>query len=173
MNKILSVILVLAICMTALVSCKKKDESIPDGMKIAENEYVTYTLYIPENWVSDISNGFTSAYANDKSNISVSVFTWGSKYKSLEEYCNNYFESLKSTYKEISEPEKYADNQFFGEMNAIKYVYTITLNGVVYKYMQTFSYNAAQLYIFTYTATEENYDKHTDEVKSIMENFKA
>ena len=58
-------------------------------------------------------------------------------------------------------------------MNAIKYVYTITLNGVVYKYMQTFSYNAAQLYIFTYTATEENYDKHTDEVKSIMENFKA
>ena len=61
MKKILSVILVLAICMTALVSCKKKDESIPDGMKIAENEYVTPFLIFYYNifcWNFYILNGF-------------------------------------------------------------------------------------------------------------------
>ena len=45
MKKILSVILAIAMCAVALVSCSKDDT--PDGMKLASTEAASYQLYVP------------------------------------------------------------------------------------------------------------------------------
>ncbi|MGN1095678.1 MAG: hypothetical protein ACI4QR_04750 [Eubacteriales bacterium] len=174
MKKTASLFLVFIMIASLFVSCGNKNPDVPYGMKLVENEYTTYKLYIPKEWTPDVTTGFTSAYANDKSNISLLLMNWdSSKYLSIEEYCTHYYESLSSTFKEVSERELSSENQKFGDMNALKYVYTMVSDGVSYKVMQTFSYNAGCIYIFTYTATEENYEKHLDEVNSIVENFRT
>lgn len=172
MKKIFSLLIVIILAATSLASCKNKETDIPKGMKLAENEYTKYSFFVPEDWTVDIANGFTSAYANDKSNVSLAVFTWSSQYKSIQEYCDSYFKNIDSTFKEVSEREFYSENQYFGDMPALKYVYTMSSNGEIYKIMQLFSYDAGSIYIFTYTATEKNYENHISEVNSVTENFR-
>ncbi len=179
MKKIIAIFLVLT-TFFALASCGESSD-VPDGMMLLENDKVTYTLYVPETWIIDIADGVSAAYANDKSNISLMTMQWSNaSYNSLEEYCSNYYENIKATFKNVSEIEEYKDNQHFGELPALKYVYTIGADAKEgeeaepkYKFMQIFSYDTSgQVYIFTYTALEENYDAHTKSVNQIVENFK-
>jgi hypothetical protein len=179
MKKLLAIFLVF-ITVFSLASCGE-NSSIPDGMILLENDKVTYTLCIPETWTVDIADGVSTAYASDKSNISLMTMQWSSaSYNSLEEYCANYYKTVKATMQNVSEIEEYKENQYFGALPALKYVYTIGADAKEgeealpkYKFMQIFSYDTSgQVYIFTYTALEENYDSHTKAVAQIVENFK-
>lgn len=179
MKKIIAIFLVLA-TIFAFSSCGEPSE-VPDGMMLLENDKVTYTLYVPETWTVDIADGVSAAYANDKSNISLMTMQWSAaSYDSLEEYCQNYYKNIKATLQNVSEIEEYKDNQYFGALPALKYVYTIGADAKEgeeaepkYKFMQIFSYDTSgQVYIFTYTALEANYDSHTKAVNQIVENFK-
>lgn len=179
MKKIIALFLVLT-TIFAFGACGESSD-VPDGMMLLENDKVTYTLYVPETWTVDIADGVSAAYASDKSNISLMTMQWSSaSYTSLEEYCTNYYEDIKTTFQNVSEIEAYKDNQYFGELPALKYVYTIGADAKEgeeaepkYKFMQIFSYDTSgQVYIFTYTALEENYDSHTKAVNQIVENFK-
>jgi hypothetical protein len=170
----------------AFVSCGEKSE-VPDGMKLLENDKKTYKLYVPEAWVIDVTDGISSAYANDKSNISLMTMQWSSaEYKSLEEYCKQYYKNLAATMQNVSAIEEYTEKQTFGKdaLPALKYVYTIgpekeegaesSAETRRYKFMQIFSYDSSgQVYIFTYTALEENYESHIKSVQQIADNFIA
>lgn len=183
MKKILSIFLVLA-TLLLLVSCGDESE-VPDGMKLVENDKKTYKLYVPQEWVVDITDGVSTAYANDKSNISLMTMQWSSsKYSSVEEYCDQYYKNLKATMQNVSDIEKYIDNQKFGKdsLPALKFIYTIgpdTVDGASvdgapakYKFMQIFSFDSSgQVYIFTYTALEENYEDHVKSVQQIIDTF--
>ena len=176
-------ILLIAATVLALASCGG-DKTVPDGMQLVNNDKQTYTLFVPETWTVDVTDGISSAYANDRSNVSLMTMQWSSaQYSSLEEYCVQYYKDIAATFKHVSDIEEYKENQFFGTLPALKFVYTIGPDAVEgekadsasemkYKFMQIFSFGEnGQVYIFTYTALEENYESHIKSVNLIIENF--
>jgi hypothetical protein len=182
MKKIISLLLITA-TIFALASCGG-DKTVPDGMQLVNNDKQTYTLFVPETWTVDVTDGISSAYANDRSNISLMTMQWSSsQYSSLEEYCAQYYKDIAATFKNVSAIEEYKENQYFGTLPALKFVYTIgpdavegqqasSASNMKYKFMQIFTFGEdGQVYIFTYTALEKNYESHLKSVNIIIETF--
>lgn len=187
--KIAAIFLAVVICILALTSCKDKN-GVPSGMTEVVSEYTDFRLFIPENWTPDVATGFVSAQTLDKSNISVQVLTtqgiassdndagYVIKYndvtyagvsKFFEDY---YFYSLSQTLSGVKLEEQYTSGQSLGENTyACKYIYTVSVDGTDYKIMQVLAPRANKIYVFTYTATAENFASHTDDVEKITENF--
>jgi hypothetical protein len=102
--------------------------------------------------------------------------TPGGSYSSADAYFReDYFKKLQSTYASIVllEEECSTENQKFGTVGngAVKYVYTVESDGSTYKIMQYFSVYSGYLYILTYTAQEELFSEHLEDVASIVTNF--
>ena len=182
MKKIISLLLIFATFVLVLSSCGKANTDIPEGMKLVENDKVTYKLFVPEDWTVNLVDGVSGAYANDNSNVSLMIMNASKDYQSLESFCQKYYKDMEATFKNVSEREEYTENQKFGELPALKYVFTIGAeasedeskdNELVFKYMQIFALDqsTSQVYIFTYTSTEDNYSKHLDSVNKIAEEF--
>ncbi len=189
MNMKKTIALLLALLMSAfLFTACGEETDIPDGMQLVENDFVDYKLFVPTDWIPNTSiDGFLSAKANDNSNISVQVMTWGVVYQALDEYFRtDYFKKVESTFKTVVllEDECSAENQIVGtaENPANKYVYTVESDGAVYKIMQYFTYKDGYLYILTYTGKISDtvngevkevdyFADHLEEVSSIVENF--
>ena len=182
MKKIVSLVLVLAAFVLVFASCGKTETGVPEGMKLVENSKNTYKLFVPSEWTVNLTDGVSGAYANDKSNISLMIMTASNEYQSLETFCQKYYKDMEATFKNVSEREEYTENQKFGELPALKYVFTIgaepaegesTETAVQYKYMQIFALDTStrQVYIFTYTATADNYATHLDDVNRIVAEF--
>jgi len=181
MKKIISLLLIFAMLTLAFSACGETDTGVPDGMKLVENDKNTYKLFVPENWVVNITDGVSGAYVTqDNSNISLMIMTASQNYQSLESFCQKYYKDMEATFQNVSEREEYTENQKFGELPALKYVFTIGAeasdeepNAVQYKYMQIFALDQSknQVYIFTYTAIAENYAAHLDDVNRIAAEF--
>jgi hypothetical protein len=181
MKKIISLLLVLSALMLAFSACGETDTGVPDGMMLVENDKQTYKLFVPENWVVNLTDGVSGAYvSSDNSNISLMIMTASHNYQSLESFCQKYYKDMEATFKNVSAREEYTENQKFGQLAALKYVFTIGAeasetepNAVQYKYMQIFALDekTAQVYIFTYTALADNYSKHLDDVNRIVAEF--
>ena len=71
--------------LVALGSCRKRDETVPEGYKLAgaaengsedKSEAKDYYLFIPATWTVDINNTATSAFVSASDPASVSVMTW-------------------------------------------------------------------------------------------------
>ena len=147
---------------------------------LVENDKNTYKLFVPTDWTVNLSDGVSGAYANDKSNVSLMIMTASQNYQSLESFCQKYYKDMEATFKNVSEREEYTENQKFGQLPALKYVFTIGAeasdtepNAIQYKYMQIFALDQSsnQVYIFTYTALAENFSTHLDDVNSIAAEF--
>lgn len=186
-RKILCLILVLSIIILSLASCSKNEQP-PKGMKKMSSEFIGYKLYIPEEWTENISTGFISAYAKDLSNISIQtmslsgVFESGTgyvfyadnvSYSSIDDYFrNNYLTKINGTFSSFNLKEEYTTNQKFGESDkCAKYVYTLNVDGIEYTFLQIFTIYGSNLYIFTYTATSDNFESHISDINNIINNF--
>ncbi|MBQ9745501.1 MAG: hypothetical protein IJW21_01595 [Clostridia bacterium] len=184
MKKIISLFLILATFLLVLSACGE-ETGVPEGMKLVENDKNTYKLFVPEEWTVNISDGISSAYANDKSNISLMIMNASSEYQSLESFCQKYYKDMENTFQNVSAREEYTENQSFGALPALKYVYTIGPDAPAegeeapentaaqYKFMQVFALEqgTSQVYIFTYTALADKYSEHLDEVNKIIAEF--
>ncbi|MBQ9510516.1 MAG: hypothetical protein IJR55_02270 [Clostridia bacterium] len=192
MNKIKITALIFAIMFVcaALVSCGKDKDGVPSGMIEVGGELNTeYRLFVPNDWTVDIATGFVSAHAQDGSNVSVQVVSTGGVYTSSADYIvridnetynglTEYFEkvylpTIQTTFASLTLDEQYTQGQKLGdEERACKYVYSVTSGGKDYKIMQILAVHGSEIYIFTYTAREPNYDKHLEEVNDkILQNF--
>lgn len=192
MNKIKITALIFAIMFVcaALVSCGKDKDGVPSGMIEVGGELNTeYRLFVPNDWTVDIATGFVSAHAQDGSNVSVQVVSTGGVYTSSADYIvridnetynglTEYFEkvylpTIQTTFASLSLDEQYTQGQKLGdEERACKYVYSVTSGEKDYKIMQILAVHGSEIYIFTYTAREPNYDKHLEEVNDkILQNF--
>ena len=58
-----------------------------------------------------------------------------------------------------------------GSREATVWEYTLTIGGVTYRYRQYIAAYRSMMYSLTYTATEENFDRHTAEVDRIVAAF--
>lgn len=189
-TRIFCIMLVIILMFSVLASCSNKNDDTPQGMMKIGSEANTYSLYVPTTWEEKSSTGFTSAACSDKSNISLQVlavrgiFTNGKDgyaimtnndtyYEMNEYFTKEYFPYLESTFANIELKESYTSNQSFGGSTyTAKYVYTISVDKTEYTVMQIFSAHDSSIYIFTYTATTNNYNLHLNEVDLIIENFK-
>jgi hypothetical protein len=168
--------------MLILCSCGETNTGVPDGMKLVENDKVTYKLFVPQDWTVNLADGVSGAYANDNSNVSLMIMNASKDYQSLEEFCQKYYKDMEATFKNVSSREEYTENQKFGALPALKYVFTIGTeaaegenkdNAVQFKFMQIFALDqsTSQVYIFTYTAVADNFSEHLDEVNKIAAEF--
>ncbi len=169
-------IIAIAVCSVILLSsCSgNADAYAPNGMKLLSNEIVDYNLYIPESWEGDMSTGVVSAFNGyDNSNVSVMAFALGDKYDystTVAQFVEKNKEDLENTYSDIeyiTEPS----NIELGGYAAVKMVYTATVTGTSYQFMQVCTVANATVYIFTYTALPDAFDSHADEVQSMLDNF--
>lgn len=170
--RIIALVSALVMALT-LCSCGSSASGAPDGFKEISDEGRPYHLYVPDEWVADISTGVTAAYysAVDFSNISVTGFELsGNEIMTTADYWATYEPSLK---------EIFTDFEYLGEPDeltldgipSMQCVYTGKISGVQYKIMQIVTIKNAQVTIFTYTATADKYDSHIEDVVAILGYF--
>ena len=188
--KIAAAFIAVIICIPALTSCGKKSD-VPKGMVEVVSEYTDFRLFVPDSWTPDVSTGFVSAQAVDKSNVSVEVIAAdrvdasgesdvgysitykGVSYAGISKFFEDYyFATLSKSLSGVKLEEQYTTDQLLGDNPyACKYVYTVELDGTSYRIMQILAPKASKIYILTYTATEENYAKHTSDIDKIVKEF--
>lgn len=160
----------------------KKDS---DGyILISDEKYAQFDLYVSESFTPDFSSSVISATASDGSNITMSRSDTSNVY--VYEYFNSIVDELKTVTKSDVEVKVGITNEsksikFGNAAAAYECEYTYTYEGVKYHVYQVFVIdtsfaetllNMAKGYIFTYTATEENYEKHLEEVHKTIEKVK-
>ena len=175
----------------ALCGCgNPADNFAPKEFKKISPENAGYVLYVPDSWTADISTGVTTAYvsAKDRSNISFMAFeaddglihvdvngkttdgavpTEVPKIKSTEEYWAYYEADFRKTFGDM-EYETNGENVLLSAKAAKKYVYTATVTGQKYKFMQVVMLDKGTVYIYTYTALPDNYDKNLKSAEAIL-----
>jgi hypothetical protein len=191
----------LAICMFFTVfaasSCQQQDNWVPKGMKKITTGAVDYTMYVPDSWTVDISTGVVSAYvsATDRSNITMIAFNLENENASMSiaDYWTKYEGELLQTFPDMkytdintteettatadTAAESVSNSKYvpvsivLGGIAANKYIYTASVTGVTYEYMQVICIRGGIAYLFTYTVIPENFDNHIAEIDSILANF--
>ena len=159
--------------MMLLTGCSQTtDTEAPDGMKLFSNEHVDYTAYVPAQWIVDMSTGTLSAYVSsaDASNISITAqATRG--IMTLDEYWKGYEEDFNSTFTDMEYVGEVPATTTLSGLPANKYVYTATVTGTSYKFMQVVCIKETNVYVITYTSTPEQYDSNLEDVEKILDNF--
>lgn len=172
-NKIVAIALVLCIA-AALVSCGNDTTDAPKGMTKVESEFIDYNLYVPDTWTIDTTSGFASAYVpTDKSSVSLLTMTGTRAYSSIDDYVEEYKNELSSTFANVEfiDEESIIGGISFGGIDAARIVYKISVGESTYKYLQMVTASGIYVYTLTYTALEENFDAHTEDVAKIIDNF--
>ena len=158
---------------TFIVSCGGDSADAPMGYKEISDEALNYHFYVPDEWITDISTGMTSAYfdGRDPSNVSITAFE-------LDDTSINsvdaYWELNEADLRLILPDMEYVDTAdcTLGGSPAKQYIYTASMSGTEYKFMQVVTIRSNEVYILTYTATAEKYDSHIEDVISMVDYFK-
>ncbi len=93
------------------------------------------------------------------------------KIQTVDEYWSYYSSNFENTFSDMKY-ETEGQSILLSKINAKKYVYTATVTGTEYKFMQIVAVKNGTVYIFTYTAQPEIYDSHAEEVDKIVNNIK-
>lgn len=178
LKKIIIAIFAIILCMSA-VSCGDKDDFVPAGYKRASNKNADHTLYVPEGWIVDMSTGVTSARVSktDTSNISFMGFELDesiikpeetSEKDILDRFWYYYSAEFLKTFPDMKYDENgNGINMLVSKLKAKKYVYTATVTGEEYKFMQIVVIKGESVYLLTYTAKADLFKEHEDTVLKI------
>ncbi len=85
----------------------------------------------------------------------------------VEEYWDYYEKNFALTFPDMTYSVK-GENLLLSGIAAKRYVYTATVTGKPYRFMQVVAMKGGAVYIFTYTSTEELFDSHLEEVEQIL-----
>lgn len=162
----------LLICLMAAACAKKADPDVPEGMKQASSEIAGYKLYVPEDWVVDMSTGVTSAYVSvsDASNVSVIVASLKDPNITPAQYWESYKTQYTETFPDLEELD--TANVLLGGKHAEAHTFTASMMETKYKFKQVVAIFENNAYLFTYTAKEELFDTHLEEVNKMIEHFR-
>ncbi len=165
-------ITVIAILMLLTGCSEASDIQAPDGMKLFSNEHVDYTAFVPAEWIVDMSTGTLSAYVSsaDASNISITAQALEG-IMTLDDYWKGYEEDFNSTFTDMEYVGEAPTTTTLSGLPANKYVYTATVTGNDYKFMQVVCIKETTVYVITYTSTPEKYDDNMENVEKVLDNF--
>lgn len=182
-KKIIIALFAVILCLGA-VSCGDKDDFVPAGFKKASNKNADYSLYVPENWIVDMSTGVTTARVSksDSSNISFMGFELDKSLINSEtsegdteekSMLDKFWDYYKAEFTKTFPDMKYDENVNGKDLviskkyKAKEYIYTATVTGAEYKFMQIVVIKGETVYLLTYTAKADVFDDHYDTAKKI------
>ena len=171
MKKILSVILAIAMCAVALVSCSKDDT--PDGMKLASTEAASYQLYVPEDWEVGLTEVYTTANAKDAvlPNVSATTYEFDDPTATIELWWETSKDELTLGFGEIvmiSESDTVLDGR-----NAKQYVYSAKMGDVEYTFHQVAAITSSGVvYLLTFTSSPDSYEENLETFNQITSEFR-
>ena len=147
------------------------DKKTPDGMKIASADQLEYRFYVPKSWLCDPASGRSEATypESQRSNVSVSSYSPGES-MSVQEY----FENAEKDYKiSLPEYERLSEEECtVADRKAYSYTYRCVVESVEFRIMQTvFTYNEF-IYSITYTALDDTFDTHMEDVEAMLSAFR-
>lgn len=153
------------------VSADEFDIVDSDGYKLTSDKKLCgFELYAPLDYTVNYSSGIVSISAADGSTVTLSRAT--ATGVRIGEYFDTRIEELENIVTDIEIAEREIKGVKFGELqekDVIAYEYTYKFNGKCYRVYQIFGVTRMRGYVFTYTATENNYGEHLEEVKKIAE----
>lgn len=155
----------------------KRDES---GYILVSNKTLCgFTMYVPDSYKVDYSSAMVSVSHSDGTNITMSQATYTGVTNA--DYWNARKESISAFADKVTDPESGATVTTLKEIEiekridlpdtrwALVYEYTYALDGVDYHVYQVLIVaSATDGYVFTYIASEENYQKHYDEMEKVL-----
>ena len=124
-------------------------------------------LYLPETFTVDYSSGIITARATDGSSVTVSRAT--STGVNVKTYWETRRAELESLFGEVTLINEVKSLKIGNSKNAVSYEYTYVHNGTTYHVYQVLAITTFNGYVFTYTASDENYSAHTEEIQKISE----
>lgn len=156
----------------SLVSCSEdsldpSDGWYPAGYQLASNSNLDYTMFVPDTWTVDISTGILTA-STTGGNVSM-IATSVESDTTLDSFWKTYetqFDPAFVDFAYITEGESMLLNS--GKVAAKKYVYSATVTGNEYRFMQVIAIVGETAYIFTFTALAANYDSLAESVNGIL-----
>ena len=169
-KRILTAALAVLLSAMALTSCAAPALDVPEGMQAASLDGVEYALYVPEHWTVNKNSGVSGAYvsAYDKSNVSLISYV-PTTAMTTEQYWAMCEESYKAEFDNYALVE--SGSATMADMPAQYYVYTATVGGENYKFLQAIVGNGGMFYNLTYTSLSDMYDSHIEEVMKMIEVF--
>lgn len=172
MKRIISVLLLLALCLT-LAACKS-DDPTPEGMQNVADEEAAFNLYVPSSWVPRTESGVSGAAygGNDQSNVICTGVLPDEGIDSIEKYWNNVcLGEYHATLPAFAVREEECGATTLGGLNAQKYVFTYTIGEESFVAMQVITSYSGMIYTLQYTALSANYNAHLEEVNGIVAAF--
>ncbi len=147
------------------------DKKTPEGMKIASSDVLEYRFYVPNNWICDPNSGVSETYypESGKPNVTVTSFSPDAAMTAEE-----YFSECDKQYKEEIEGYELisVSDRTVAERAAKSYAYRAQYGETKLKMMQTvFVYNQ-MVYSITYTALEDSFDLHMEDVETMLDVFR-
>ncbi len=153
-------------------------EKDADGYNLVSDASVSkFSLYLPDEFNVEFSSGMVSASLEDGSNITMSRAV--STNVSVGDYFKNRIDELSKIVTDIKIIEFTDENgevktingnvKFGNAKSAASQEYTFVYNEQTYHVYQICSVHNFNGFVFTYTATEENYAKHLDIIQKICE----
>ena len=184
--RLLASLLLLGTMLFAVSCVAEEDTLIPEGMQPATAYGATYRLYIPTTWSPKILPGISGAYYNAVQQSAVSVAEYpidksggdmpappvGNK--SLTDY---FFEEnllTQITLLSTGEVHLYEEDCIattLGGANAYQYHASATVAGEVTHFLHVIAQQDNKFYVFSFTATEELYERCMEDVKKMLEHF--
>lgn len=151
------------------------DEKTPAGMKLASNDEVAYSFYVPTSWKVDQAERIFSAYVEeDRASVSVVPYMPDAETMKVADFTKMTRDKLieivgEEGYVQVEEEDL---NRRLGGRAAVGQRYRLTIDGKTYEYLQIVAAYKSMIYSVTYTApTEEIYEKHIAEVEQIIAAF--
>lgn len=160
------------------ILCEKKVsdkvETSENGMKKASSDDMQYVCYVPKTWNTNLDTKITYAYFPESGtpNVTVTCYSPDQDYTVAQ-----FYELIEHNYKKQG-------YEFVGKHKEITVAgrKSISFEYIVkqgkdeletrYKLMQVLIGYNGLMYSITYTALEDRFDAHLDDVNSIIENFK-
>ena len=145
------------------------DENTPEGFHLASKDKYEFRFYVPLTWTVQRRAYNPSAYfaKNDLSNVSVSSKVLSDDITDGASYWQYYTETTSFKLSDIVIDE----NAKMGGHDAYAVEYLATASGLKYRIKQVFLTAGNMIYIFTYTSDRVHYEKHLDDVNSMIELF--
>lgn len=169
----------------------------PDGFNLVSDRSVSgFDLYVPKEYTPVYSGAYVKVRLGGAANISlikatetgIGILDYLRVRKSeLERFATDItdikigvakaIDTTSSAFEawELDVLPEYDEDLVFGNLSPeaiVSYEYKYTYNGSVYHVYQLMGVDSFNGYVFTYTAFEEEYPLHLDEIKTILEKVK-
>lgn len=168
MKKLIALLLVLLLAVS-FAACNKEDA--PEGMKNAAADNAKFFLYVPDTWIAQNEISAATSPNADGSNVNVTVYLMDEVYTAKTYWEKKAAPELESTFKEFTLLADQCADTTLGGIDGERYVYTASLGGSTYQFMQHIVVKGNMVYTLTYTAKTEHFATHLEDVEEMRVNF--